>query len=528
MRKRRILMTNEFSLLPSGYGVYGKELLSRLHACGEYEVAELACYLQEGDPRADQVPWRVYPNIPAGDQTEYESKRMNAFGGFSFNRVCLDFKPDVVFDIRDPWMYSFIEHSPFRRLFHWIQMPTVDSTPYKEEWIASLTNCDRVLTYTDWSREVLQTEGGGLIDVCGVASPGADFENFQPYDQKEMRDHFNVEDDALIVGTVMRNQVRKLYPQLIKDFATFIHEADKQTASKAYLYLHTAYPDLGYDIPWLIKQSGISHKILLTYKCSECMAIFPSFYADTAMRCPRCKSMRCRMPSVANGIDHGTVGKIMAMFDVYVQYSSNEGLGMPQIEAAACGVPIMSVDYSAMSDVVRKLGGHPIKVAALEFDSNTDAYRARPDGEDFVKALKRFFRLSPQARQAKRVAARKAVEMFYQWDFAVVTWRRAIDSLPMREWETTWHSPSLLQTPRLLPDLKTIPEIVRWAIANILCRPDLINSYLALQTTRDLNWGYRTNTGPYTVEDMVREFRSVCEFHNHWEKIRGSILRETS
>lgn len=529
MRKRRLLMVNEFSLLSTGFAVYGKELLSRLHAC-DYEVAELATNCGVGDPRAEQVPWRVYPNVPAGDLTEFNSKGLNVFGAFSFNRVCLDFKPDVVIDIRDPWMYSFIEHSPFRRLFHWIQMPTVDSTPYKEEWLATLTTCDRVLAYTDWSREVLQQEGGGLINVVGTAPYGANFENFQAYDRREMRDHFNLEDDALIVGTVMRNQVRKLYPQLIKDFATFIREADKHMASKAYLYLHTAHPDLGYDIPWLIKQSGISHKILLTYKCRDCMAIFPSFYADSSMKCPRCKSMRCQMPNVSNGIDHSTLGKILATFDVYVQYSSNEGFGMPQIEAAACGVPIMSVDYSAMSDVVRKLGGHPIKVASLDFDSNTDAYRARPDGRDFVKALKRFFRMGDREMDGKRHDVRKAVERHYTWEQTVATWRSAIDSLPLRDWSETWNSPSLLQTPRPLADLKTIPEIVRWSIAHILCRPDLVNSYLALQTIRDLNWGTRSRIRgshePYSVETMVKEFRAVCDFMNHWETARGQCPKD--
>ena len=42
----------------------------------------------------------------------------------------------------------------------------------------------------------------------------------------------------------------------------------------------------------------------------------------------------------------------MNTFDLYVQYANSEGFGLPQVEAAGCGIPVASVDYSAMSSVV--------------------------------------------------------------------------------------------------------------------------------------------------------------------------------
>lgn len=539
MRKRRILMTNEYSGLATGYSVYGKELLGRLR--DHYEVAELACGVQSSDPRLEDSPWKIYGNAPADRRLlkEFESSPSNGYGEYSFNRVCLEFRPDVVIDIRDPWMYAFIERSPLRRHFHWIQMPTVDSVPQDEQWLATLMGCDRVLTYTSWGREVLRKEGGGLIDVFGVASPGADLDAFKDYGRDWARKHFNIDDESFIVGTVMRNQTRKLYPQLIDDFAEYIATSDKALASKTYLYLHVSYPDVGWDIPRLIKQSGVSHRILVTYKCRDCLFVFPSLYADGSRLCPHCKSRKCTMPNMSSGVDRATLSQLMSTFDVYVQYASCEGFGMPMVEAAMSGVPIMATDYSAMESVVRDVGGYPLKVGWMELDPYIEQYRARPDPQDFIKTLRHYARMGRRTLEDMRRKARRLAEQAYTWDKAADVWRQAIESLPLRPWGQTWESPSLPQKPaRDVPKIESNTKAVRWAVENVMCRPDLVDSYMALRMTRDLNWGQRIGGQhqlyqneesvlgvphvlvPYSRQDMINELRRACEVYNKWEAAR--------
>lgn len=48
--------------------------------------------------------------------------------------------------------------------------------------------------------------------------------------------------------------------------------------------------------------------------------------------------------------------KIYNMASVYVSTSSNEGFGMPQLEAMACGCPVVSPHNSAMIEVVEGAG----------------------------------------------------------------------------------------------------------------------------------------------------------------------------
>ena len=49
-----------------------------------------------------------------------------------------------------------------------------------------------------------------------------------------------------VIGTVMRNQRRKLFPELFEAFGKYLKKTqDKNT----YLYCHTSYPDNGWDLP---------------------------------------------------------------------------------------------------------------------------------------------------------------------------------------------------------------------------------------------------------------------------------------
>lgn len=57
--KKRILMVSESSHIKSGFGNYTREVLSRLHATGKYEIAELSCYRTAETPKTE--PWKIYP-----------------------------------------------------------------------------------------------------------------------------------------------------------------------------------------------------------------------------------------------------------------------------------------------------------------------------------------------------------------------------------------------------------------------------------------------------------------------------------
>lgn len=528
--RKRLLMVTEDSDLATGYSTYSLEVLKRLAASGKYEVAELACYYDH-DRRHPEVPWEVYPNTPKDRslKPKYDSNHLNQFGLFSFNEVCLRFRPDVVFAIRDAWMDEFIARSPFRRHFRLALMPAVDSVPQHEVWISSYMEADAVLGYTDWGADVLRGAGGGLINVAGTASPGVDLDVFRPMDKAAVRGSFGMDGDMIVVGAVMRNQPRKLFPNLIDAFGRFIAAAPTEVSNRSYLYLHTSYPDGGWDIPALIKRSRVSHKILLTYVCRKCAAAFPSLFQDVRNFCIRCGGPAI-LPNVKASVDRETLARIFNTFDVKVQYANCEGFGLPMIEAAACGVPVMAVDYSAMSDVVRKLDGFPIRPLTLQMDPGLGTYRAIPDDSHLVENLIGFFGEDAGRKAEMSATARRGVERHYTWDMAASAWMGVFDGLAPAE---PWDSSARIVTPdENPPGFTGIDEMVRWYIRNYTGRADMAAGYLSMQYVRDLSNGFRIRddgTGhdkqrvtDFGVDDMVREMRAINQNFNAWETRRAT------
>ena len=177
--RKKILLCNEASFLFSGYGKYGKEVLSRLYKTDKYDLAEFATYGKINDPRDKNMPWDYYANIPEDNDprfNEYNKNPANQFGEWRFERVLLDFKPDIVWDIRDFWMLGYQSQSPLKDYYHWAIMPTVDSAPQRPDWIDVFSRADGVFTYSEWSGKVLKKESGNLIIPVGTASPGVDID----------------------------------------------------------------------------------------------------------------------------------------------------------------------------------------------------------------------------------------------------------------------------------------------------------------------------------------------------------------
>ena len=151
-RKKRILFCGEASFLSTGYSIYLRELFTRLYKTNKYKLAELSAYGEIDDSRRLSIPWTYYAVMPKkGDEIEqrkYRSDMENQWGAWRLEDTLLDFKPDVVIDIRDPWVSNFIFNSPFRQYFSIANMPTIDSKPQPPQFASQFCNADALLTYS--------------------------------------------------------------------------------------------------------------------------------------------------------------------------------------------------------------------------------------------------------------------------------------------------------------------------------------------------------------------------------------------
>ena len=544
-RKLRILWCGEASFLNTGYAIYAREILTRLYQTGKYKIAELGCYASADNPAIKDIPWRFYPTLPVNEQEnhEYSANPSNQFGEWRFDDICLDFRPDVVIDIRDWWMVEYQERSAFRRFYKWAIMPTVDSEPQQDQYLSTYINADAVFTYSEYGQRVLEQETNGKIKPAGISSPGANFDDFKPVSNKSQhRQSFGFMDGVNIVGTIMRNQRRKLYPNLIASFRKMLDE-NPDMQGNTYLYMHTSHPDLGWDLPYFIKKYNMGNNSLFTYKCRDCGHFFPSFYQDVKAPCTRCGGNNAFMPNTALGVSPKELSSIINWFDVYVQYSVCEGFGMPQVEAAACGVPLITVNYSAMESVGKALKAEMVQPKHFFWDSPTHSERAIPDDDELISKIKKLVKMPRSLRSKKGMDAYMGVKKNFTWEKSAKVWENYLDSVEPMTHEETWDSKPRIHSPEeSVPNtIQTHEDFVKWGITNVWGRPDKVNEYIALRLLRDLNHGKTLNFGgsiyyneyswldnqqtyaDFTMQHAFEKLRSMCEYNNTWESRRALL-----
>jgi glycosyltransferase involved in cell wall biosynthesis len=535
MRKKRVLFLTEATYLSTGYATYAKQILDRLYDSGKYEIAEFSIYGAEDAVERKGMRWKNYPNMP--DKTNkketefYSSSPEHQFGSWRFEQVCLDFKADVVLLIRDYWMDSFVYKSPYRRIFKSIWMPTVDAYPQNKEWLHVYGSMDGIITYSDWALDSLKKQMTDSTNFLSAAPPSAS-ECFKPLNKEDHKRKLGMDPSMNIIGTVMRNQRRKLFPALFEAFGKYLK---KTKDTKTFLYCHTSYPDNGWDIGTLLHENEISSRVIFSYMCKSCNNLEICKFHDACKQCSACNRFSSLPVSVSNGVSSETLSEIYNLFDLYVQCASSEGFGLPQVEAAACGVPIATVDYSAMSDIVSKLNADPIKYTLYK-ELETGCDRAVVDPDALADYFEKFFSKPLELIKKKGMETKQAFDEHYSWDKSAKVWMDAVDSMPFADWSTP-------------PKIKDInnekpPEnisnkgFIEWAMSKYADETK-VNSYFARSLLRDLNMG-RTKGGfggyfysdmsahgkiqerPINRETVLKMIKEMGKLINHWENIRNS------
>lgn len=527
--KKRILFVTESHKLASGFGTYAKEVISRLVKTNKYEIAELACY---SNPESfENTDWLVYGVAPSEDEEEYGKQHQNMqvqWGLLRFEYACLDFRPDIVVSYRDPWMDAYIADSPYLPFFHWVWMPTIDSSPQKPEWLHLFNKCDGLLAYSEFGIKTLKEQTHGRIQPKDCAPPAIDTSLFNLISNKEIhKEKFGLPSDSLIIGTVMRNQKRKMFPELMKTFKTFITELEAKNpdqAAKTYLYLHTSYPEKhGWNITSLIQEYGLGSKILVTYVCKNCNKYFCSNYRDALTCCNHCNVHAAMMPGVSNGIEHKELYNIYNLMDLYVQYAICEGFGMPQVEAAACGVPIVSVNYSAMEDIVKVVDGYPIE-PILERELETNADRSKGNNNELLKVFHSFLNQPKDRIKIQRLNTRKKCIEKYTWDNTTKVWENYLDHIEYKPTHGQWNIKALIKPlPEKYPKGLSHYQFAEWIFSNYIQNDSELFDYKMLNMIRDLNFGASVGMGKYEAYNQDKAFEesyNIAKRRHFFDQLR--------
>ena len=205
------------------------------------------------------------------------------------------------------------------------------------------------------------------------------------------------------------------------------------------------------------------------------------------------------------------MAKIFNLFDVYVHYANSEAWGMAQIEAASCGIPVMSVDYSGMHDIIKNIEGIPLKPAAYAKELETGCFRAIPDNKDLIENLHQFLTLPEPVRLSAGRKTRLAFEKNYNWDVITDKWISFIKSLTIdsKKWDSP---PEISEIPDSVPENLSNADYVRWLIINVLRDQTKIGSILEANLLRNLTFGMDMEAYPlrgFGREDAFEIVKSI-------------------
>lgn len=528
MNKKRILFCGESSHLASGFGNYTREILSRLYDTKKYEIAELSCYRTKHTPKKE--PWKIYPvAVDASDPLyqSYASSGINQYGYWRFDIALAHFKPDIVIDVRDFWNFTYQETSSLRKFYKWILAPTYDSAPPKINTVNTLKNTDLLLFHTEWAkRDFIARDIYSNTNLGPAVSDGVDFNIFKPieYNKKIHKTTFGIDDKCLIIGTVMRNQKRKLIADLLFSMRKVIDSLPNKNIK---FYLHTSFPEAeGWDVPSLLLETEMINHTLLTYRCKGCSNYWSSVFRGAVVNCSFCDN-KASIACINNPLTPSDLCKIYNLFDIYVQYAICEGFGIPVVEAAACGLPIVSVDHGAMAEIANNVGGYLVPVQRTFREMETNADRVLPDNDGLVNILKQILDLNKENLINIGNKTKQLVRNHYGWDKTSKIFENIIDNMDISD-NLPWHYPyRQIDTKFSINNNMTNREFVYSIVDNIIKDDHIKGTELIESLIKSLDDGFTMSgnqTNKFTRKECVKTLETILNNKASIEQYRCGLV----
>ena len=369
----------------SGYATETALFAPRLRDLG-HEVILVANYGLQGS----SSEWQGIPVLPRGFDDH-----LNDIISAHVQYV----KPDLVIVLDDAWPHVSEVWKPLPAAF-WMPVDTavIDGLGPANP----LAIGDEAFLRESGSIPIaMSRHGEKLLKAAGFTSTlyvphAVDVQTFAPRpDRDELRKKWKV-DGRFVIGIAAANKdgVRKGLSEQFAGFARF-----RKTHDDALLLVHSMikYPTSQLDLQRLAARLGIEESVRFTDQYAQVSGLMrPQHMAEW-----------------------------YNILDVFSNCAYGEGFGIPIIEAAACGIPAVVTDCSAMSELKGpgwSVQGHPF------WNPVHEAWWLAPDIGGIARAYEKAYRGAATRRQAARAFA-------LEYDAGAVTaefWKPALDVLAER------------------------------------------------------------------------------------------------
>lgn len=387
----RLTWLSNSGLTQTGYGNQTALFVPRIQKLG-HALAVHAFYGCEGSMlEADGIT--IFP------------KHIDPYGNDIVGAHAQHFGADAILSLIDAWVM---------RPEQWNGVPWVAWAPIDSDFVhapdGTVKNYGKVMdalrraqvaiAYSKFGHDRMREAG---IDALYVPH-GVSTTDYAPMSQAEARQRMGWPTDAYVVGMVAANKgwpSRKAWPEHIAAFARFRHDHPD-----ARLYLHTSL--------------GVNNE----YGGVNLAAIMEQYGLQPGVDVAWCDQYRNVL-----GFPTSDMRLVYNTFDVFMNVSCGEGFGIPAVEAQACGVPIITGDWTAQAELcfagwlVPRTKAHP-EWTPLE------AVQWRPHPDGIADALVEAYR--HRGDEALRQQARNGA-MAYDADTVTETyWKPALEEVERR------------------------------------------------------------------------------------------------
>ena len=250
-----------------------------------------------------------------------------AYGAEAIATWVNEWGADILLPIVDPWILPIdkwrANHNA--RVAFWYP---VHATPCSKSILDVVEAGDAALCYSQWGTEEARKAGSLKTKYVPL---GVDPDIYRPRPREECRAALSEVvgkdlSDRWIVGMVAANAStiplsRKAFDQALIAFAEF-----KQSAPDSVFYIHAVAgrQQGGLDLVACARSLGLT--------VGEDV-LFP------------------RQHLMLTSLTDEAMSRIYGAFDVACQATMGEGFGLPVLEAQACGVPVITTDFSSMPEL---------------------------------------------------------------------------------------------------------------------------------------------------------------------------------
>lgn len=389
---KKLLFIGDGPDVPSGFGRATREILDRVQH--HYDVTVLGIN-HRGDPGT--VAYPVYTAAAGGD----------AFGVGRLLWMCDLVKPDAIVIQNDGWYfpyyvaalrkktdtheYAYPEHAAVPI----IGAVAVDGKNFNGEWIKDI---EVAIFWTEFARA--EAQAGGYAGRSEVIPLGVDTEMFYPVDREMAmeRQQIGALKGKFIVGNVNRNQPRKRWDLTVRYFAKWIKE---RGVTDAFLFLHSAPTgDKSTNIQDLARYYGVADRVVIY------------------------------TPEAFYGVTDDRMRDLYNCFDVLMTTTQGEGMGLPTMEAMACGVPCIVPEWSALGDWAKGAAAMvPCTSTALQtFSPTVNVIGGVADERAYVEALDKLYREKAHRELVGSLGLSRVSEPRFRWDNIGQRWLDVLDT----------------------------------------------------------------------------------------------------